>query len=135
MVHIDDLTDAYLLAAKVPAAAGHAFIIAGRERPSVNELVAAVALALGRAEPPRPFHLPAAPVRALAGLCEDLCRPFGLNPPIYRRRVDFFLNNRLYDIRKAENLLGYRPRIALDDGLRGTADWYRAKGMLAAVVF
>jgi nucleoside-diphosphate-sugar epimerase len=133
MVHIDDLVDAYLLAAKVPAAAGQAFIVAGRERPTVNELVAAVALALGRARPPRPFHLPAAPARMLAGLVEDVCRPLRLNPPIYRRRVDFFLNNRLYDIRKAEGVLGFRPRVALEDGLRRTAEWYRAKGKLPAL--
>ncbi len=141
MVHIDDLVDAFLLAARVPEAAGHAFIVAGRERPTVNELVAAVARALGRTEPPRPFHLPATPVRALAGLVEDVCRPLRLNPPIYRRRVDFFLNNRLYDTSKAEGVLGFRPRVALEDGLRRTAEWYRAKGKLlalsasAAVVF
>lgn len=133
MVHIDDLVDAFLLAARVPEAAGHAFLVAGRERPSVGELVVAVARAMGRPEP-RPIHLPVGPVRLAAGLCEDICRPLGLKPPIYRRRVDFFTNNRLYDIRKAERTLGYRPRIGLAEGLRRTAEWYRSKGMLGAAV-
>ena len=31
---------------------------------------------------------------------------------------------------KAKRVLGYRPRVALDDGLRATADWYRAQGLL-----
>lgn len=129
MVHIDDLVDAFLLAAEVPEAAGHAFIVAGRERPSVGELMAAVARALGRPEP-RPIRLPVGPVRLAAALCEDVCRPLGLKPPLYRRRVDFFTNNRLYDISKAERILGYRPKVRLQDGLRATAEWYRAKGML-----
>ena len=74
MVHIDDLVEAFLLAGERPEAAGQAFIIAGAERPSVNELVAVIARTLGRPEP-RPLHLPAAPVRLLAPCLRDRLRP------------------------------------------------------------
>ena len=36
------------------------------------------------------------------------------------------------DITKAESLLGYRPHIAFEDGLRLTVDWYRTAGTAAA---
>jgi dihydroflavonol-4-reductase len=129
MVHVRDLADAFLLAARRPEAAGQAFLIAGAERPSVNELVAAVARAQGLPEP-RPIHLPAAPVRHLAHACEVVCRPLGVSPPLYRRRVDFFLLNRRYDTAKAERLLGFRPSVPLDEGLAETIAWCRARGLL-----
>jgi dihydroflavonol-4-reductase len=129
MVHVRDLAEAFLLAARRPEAAGQAFLIAGDERPSVNELVAAVARAQGLPEP-RPLHLPAAPVRHLAHACEVLCRPIGVSPPLYRRRVDFFLLNRQYDTAKARRLLGFRPAVRLEDGLGETIAWCRVQCLL-----
>lgn len=133
MVHIDDLVDAFMLAAQRPEAAGEAFIIAGAEKPSLNELVGLVAGTLGR--PVRePIHLPAKPIRALAHACEIVCRPFKISPPLYRRRVDFFTNERRYDIGKATRLLGYVPKVPLKRGLADTAAWYRLQGLLLAAV-
>lgn len=130
MVHIDDLVQAFLLAGERPEAAGEAFIIAGPERPSVNELVSVIARVQGRPAP-RPIHLPAAPIRLLAHGCELVFTPLGLKPPIYRRRVDFFLNNRQYDTGKAERLLGYRPAVSLESGIRQTLAWCREQRLLS----
>ena len=47
----------------------------------------------------------------LAGaLCEAVCAPFGIEPPIYRRRVDFFTKSRAFDITRAR--AGARLRAA-----------------------
>lgn len=129
MIYIDDLVDAFLLAARRPEAPGQAFIIGGAEVPTLGELVAAIGRALGRPEP-RPVFLPAAPVRLLAHGVEIVCRPFGLSPPIYRRRVDFFLNDRRYATGKANRLLGFAPGVSLDEGLRRTAEWYKGRQLL-----
>src|SRR3954470_7539777 len=129
MVHVDDLVDAFLLAARRPGAAGQAFIVAGAERPTLAELVAAIAQALGLPAP-RPVYVPAGPVRLLAHACELACRPLGVEPPLYRRRVDFFLNDRRYDTGKAERLLGFRPRVGLEDALGRTLAWCRSCGLL-----
>jgi len=53
-----------------------------------------------------------------------------VEPPIYRRRLDFFTKDRAFDISKAREGLGYEPRVPLDQGLRITAQWYREKGWL-----
>jgi nucleoside-diphosphate-sugar epimerase len=58
------------------------------------------------------------------------CRPFGIEPPLYRRRVDFFIKDRAFDISKARRLLSYEPQVDLDTGLRLTAEWYRAQNLL-----
>ncbi|HEY8520682.1 MAG TPA: NAD-dependent epimerase/dehydratase family protein [Gammaproteobacteria bacterium] len=129
LVYIDDLTDAFVLAGESPDAAGEAFLIGGPEIPSLNELLATLSEILGR-DGRRIVRLPAKPMWAAGWLCEAVCRPLGLKPPIYRRRVEFFINNRAYRINKARDLLGYSPRVRIDDGLRATAAWYREQGLL-----
>lgn len=129
LVHIDDLVQGLLLAGEVEGVAGEAFIIAGGERPSLNELVTTLAGVLGN-DDPTITRLPARPVRLLAHVCELVCQPIGVAPPIYRRRIDFFINNRAYDIAKARRLLGYQPRVGLVEGLEQTAAWYRANDLL-----
>lgn len=129
LVHIDDLVQALLLAGEVDGVAGEAFIIAGAELPTLNELVTTLAGVLGN-DNPTILRLPARPVRLLAHLCELVCQPIGVTPPIYRRRIDFFINNRAYNIAKARRLLGYQPRVGLVEGLERTAAWYRAHHLL-----
>ncbi|HZB27853.1 MAG TPA: hypothetical protein VE282_04760, partial [Gemmatimonadales bacterium] len=59
-----------------------------------------------------------------------ICVPFGIEPPIYRRRVDFFTKSRAFTIEKARRMLGYAPEVDLETGFRCTIDWYRANGLL-----
>jgi hypothetical protein len=46
-------------------------------------------------------RLPVWPFWLAGALCEAVCVPFGVEPPIYRRRVKFFTNNRWFDISRA----------------------------------
>ena len=62
--------------------------------------------------------------------CERLCKAFGVAPPLYPRRVEFFAKDRAFDTAKSRRLLGFEPRIDLDEGLRRTAEWYRTEGLL-----
>ncbi len=131
LVYIDDLIDAFVLAATEPGVGGEAFIVGGPERPSLNDVTRTLADLLGQKDQ-RVVRLPASPVRLLGHACEIVCRPFGIDPPLYRRRVDFFINNRAYDTTKAERRLGYRPSVTMREGLRRTAAWYAERGLLPA---
>jgi nucleoside-diphosphate-sugar epimerase len=73
------------------------------------------------------------PVYAAAALCEAICGRLGIEPPLHRRRVGFFTHHREFDIGKARRLLSYEPRVPLGEGLRRTAAWYAANGLLAPV--
>jgi hypothetical protein len=75
--------------------------------------------------------VPVWPVYAAAALCEALCSRLGIEPPLHRRRVGFFTHHREFDIGKARRVLAYEPRVTLIDGLRRTAVWYAAAGLLA----
>ena len=128
LVYIDDLVDGFLLALDRPEAAGETFIIAGPGSISQDDLAREVARAASGSV--WPFHIPAWPIQRLGDLVEAICVPFGVEPPIHRRRVDFWVKNRSFSIEKARRLLGYAPKVAVVDGIRQTADWYRENGWL-----
>lgn len=127
-VYIDDLVDAFVLAMEAQAAAGEVFIIGGPRYLPLRDYVGAAAKALGR-KPPR-LHLPYAPLYQLARTVEVLCAPLGLQPPLHRRRLTFFKHNRAFTSAKAQEKLGYQPKIDLDEGFRRTVSWYRETGLL-----
>lgn len=126
LTYIDDLVEGFRLCGEVPQAAGQTFILAGGEVPTLNEIAGLIA-ADANVPPPR-LHLPVWPFWLAGAACEALCAPFGIEPPLYRRRVDFFTKSRAFDISKARAELGYRPSVELREGIRRTLAWYRAAG-------
>jgi nucleoside-diphosphate-sugar epimerase len=49
-----------------------------------------------------------------------VCVPLGLEPPIYRRRVEFYTKSRAFDIARARREIGYAPRVGLREGINRT---------------
>jgi nucleoside-diphosphate-sugar epimerase len=128
LTHVEDVARGFLLAAETPLAVGEAFILAGERYTTVRELVELVAARAGR-RPPW-LRLPARPVYAAAVLCELFCRPLGIEPPLHRRRLDFYLKNRAFKTEKARRVLGWEPQVPLEQGIDETLAWYRARGWL-----
>ncbi|HMF59145.1 MAG TPA: NAD-dependent epimerase/dehydratase family protein [Vicinamibacterales bacterium] len=128
LTYIDDLVEGFRLCASVPAAAGRTYILAGAEVTTLNELVTIVAEE-AHVKPPG-MHLPVWPVWVAGALCEAVCVPFGIEPPLYRRRVDFFTKSRAFDISRARAELGYAPKVGLHEGVARTLAWYRSNGWL-----
>lgn len=128
LTHVKDVVSGFARAAEVPAARGNAFILAGARYTTVRELIDLIAREAGV---PSPWlKLPATPMVAAAAVCEAVCRPLGIEPPLYRRRLDFFLKHRAFTIDKAREVLGWQPRIGLEDGIRETLAYYRGQGWL-----
>jgi len=127
-VYIDNLVDAFVAAMAPGAGAGEAYIIADEEYVSIRELVERTARALDREVSIPQF--PILPLIVAGHVCEKVCKPFGINPPIFPRRVDWFRQVRAFRIDKAKRDLGYNPTIGLDEGLRRTAEWYIREGYL-----
>jgi dihydroflavonol-4-reductase len=129
MVHVDDMVRGLMLAGSHPNAPGEAFIIAGAEAPTLNEIANSVADAMGVQ---RPFlHLPIWPIYAAAVLCEAVCVRLGVEPILHRRRIGFFTHHREFDISKARRLIAYEPRTTLSEGLYRTAKWYASAGLIS----
>jgi nucleoside-diphosphate-sugar epimerase len=127
-VYIDDLVDGFVLALERPEAVGEAFILGGPEYLSQSALAVLVARHTGGRV--LPFRVPAWPLQVAGSLCEAVCVPLGVEPPLHRRRVDFWTKSRAFRIEKARRLLGYAPRVGVEEGVATTAAWYREAGWL-----
>jgi nucleoside-diphosphate-sugar epimerase len=128
LVHVDDLVEGIILCGTRPQALGQVFILAGPQAPTLNEITALIAKATNVAPPF--LKIPVAPVYAAGWLCEMLCIPFGIEPPLHRRRVGFFTHHREFDCSNAARRIGYAPRVGPAEGIRRTAEWYRRQGLL-----
>jgi nucleoside-diphosphate-sugar epimerase len=128
LTFIDDLIDGFMLVSSHERALGKVFTIAGPGYTTLNELVATLAEVL---ECPVPrWRIPLAPVLWASVVCEKLCLPLGISPPLYPRRVEFFKLSRAFSTKRAQELLGYAPKVGLREGLGRTAEWYRQQGLL-----
>lgn len=128
LTYIDDLVEGFRLCGEVPDAGGRTYILAGGEVTTLAELIGLIAEE-ARVGPPR-VRLPVWPFWIAGAACEAICAPLGLEPPIYRRRVDFFTKSRAFDISRARTELGYQPQVSLRDGIGRTLAWYRQAGWL-----
>ncbi len=127
-LYIDHLVDAMLLAQEKGRGDGQAYLIADEEYVTIEVLDRRTAIALG-VEVKIP-HYPLLPLIIAGHICEKICKPFHVKPPIFPRRVDWYRQNRAFDIGKAKRDLGYNPTVSLDEGLKRTADWYKEEGYL-----
>jgi nucleoside-diphosphate-sugar epimerase len=128
LTYIDDLVEGFRQCGEHPAAAGRTYIIAGGEVTTLNEVMAVIAAAAG-VRPPA-IHLPVWPFWIAGAACEAICVPLGIEPPLYRRRVDFFTKSRAFDITRARTEIGYAPRVGLREGVTRTLAWYRQHAWL-----
>jgi nucleoside-diphosphate-sugar epimerase len=128
LTYVDDVVEGLRLCGETVAAAGRTYILAGARYTTLKDLVAAIARELN--VPPPRIHLPIWPVWLAGALCEALCVPLRIEPPLYRRRVDFYRKSRAFDITRARRELGFEPRVDLEMGIRQTIAWYRERGLL-----
>jgi nucleoside-diphosphate-sugar epimerase len=99
-------------------------VVVGDRRPvTVRELVDTLAELLG-ARPPRSVPLPL--LAFAARTAEALFRPLRREPPISTRSLKFFTGNTAFDVRRAEEVLGFVARDELASGLRRTIEWSRS---------
>ena len=128
LTYIDDLVEGIVLMGKIPGIEGEVITLAGERYTTLSDLVQIIAEILD--VPVSTRHYPVWPLWMAGAICESLCRPFRINPPIFRRRVDFFIKDRAFDISKARRILGYQPKIDLKTGLTKSAHWYKEQGLL-----
>ena len=129
LVHVDDLANTVLLAGITPAALGEAFISASDEPISIEDMSQIIAHNLGTKV--RTVRLPIQPFYWAADLCALICPPLRIQPPIYRRRVDFYTKDRKFDNSKIKKYLDYEYNYDNEKGLEETTLWYLNQGLLA----
>lgn len=126
--YIDDLTDGIILCAEHPQAEGQRFILCSNEYGTLKDLAATIACEL-KVKAPN-FAPPIGPLMLAAKVCEALCKPFGIDPPLHTRRVEFFVKSRAFDNTKARTMIGYDPKISTQEGVKRTIKWYEDNDLL-----
>jgi nucleoside-diphosphate-sugar epimerase len=125
--YIDNVVDGVLLALRSPAAAGETFNLSDGAAVTYREFYSRYAAMLGRE------RLPVYP----AWLARGAVSPPGrwlrsvLGKPVPGPwSYHFRFNPSRFSIAKARRLLGYVPRIDLDEGMRRTEQWLREQGYI-----
>lgn len=96
--YVDDMVNALMLALERPEAVGESFNVGN-----------------------------ARAVTTIFGLAEIVCRVLGSTSEIvFKPPLSADIELRIPETKKAEDLLGYKAKVDLEEGIRRTADWYRA---------
>lgn len=111
-IYVDNLIEALVLAARKKDAVNNDFIIGDEDVPKMKEILGEMAEIIGS----KPIRL------YIPKIIASLFLP--------NRRVRFLTENKKYKIDKAKRILGYKPKIKLEEGLQKTYDWYRQNGYL-----
>jgi len=127
-IHIDDLCDAFVRCAADPVAIGKTYIVADEQAITLNQVTDILAQALAVAPPG--FRLPLTVLYAASVVCEFACKPFGLSPPLHRRRASWFASDRAFDASKVRRELGFMSKTGPEVGLSDMVRSYREAGWI-----
>jgi nucleoside-diphosphate-sugar epimerase len=128
-VYIDDMTEALIRCGRLPQASWECFHIAGRHPVTIAQLADAIGHTIG-ARPTRGW-IPLAAALPLATAGDFLPARLRHLAPLTRSRLDFLTHSRVYDVTKAERILGFSASISLTTGLARTVSWYAHQGYLS----
>lgn len=125
-VYVDDLVAGVVAAATHDDASGQVFTLSGGVGVPTREFFGHYAGALGQRIPTAP--LPVARGAARAGRLLGRLRPGDTD--VNAHAITFLDRRGTYAIGKARDVLGWAPRVGLDEGMPRTLAWLRAEGAL-----
>jgi len=128
LLYISDLIQGLNLATTVDEAVGKIFLLSGKDALTTSAMVEIISAQLGKTVPR--IRLPLLPFLALATVTEKICRPMGIQPPLHRRRMDFFRKSFRFSQEQSRKVMSFVPRVSFQEGVAETARWYQAMGYL-----
>ena len=110
MLALENLTDFLVLCLKHPGASGETFLLSDGEDVSTPQLIRLIAGHMGHSA--RLIPLPAGLIRAGAGLLGK------------KALADRLVGSLKVDSSKSRRVLGWRPPLSVDAGIKDTVQWY-----------
>ncbi len=123
MVHVQDVVQAALLAATVPAADGQCYIVTDPRPYSTREIYELICQSLGKGIPG--WHIPVGTLRALGRLGDIIGRASGRRFLLDSEALDKLIGSAWYSSERIRRDLGYCPCISFEDALPEMVAWYR----------
>jgi nucleoside-diphosphate-sugar epimerase len=125
--YVDNVVDGLVLLGERPEAAGQVFTISDGVGVSCSEFFGHHHRMLGRRGP---LVLPTSVAIALAEPAGRLERLRGRRSELNAISMRYLARPGTYSIDKARRVLGYEPRVGLEEGMRLTEAWLRREGLL-----
>jgi nucleoside-diphosphate-sugar epimerase len=127
LIYVDDLVDAIVAATSAPGVEGLAMAVWDGEPVTASEFFNRYSSMLGKG-PVRTAPLPL--VQLAAAGSELVARVTGRPPTVSREAIRYISRQAAYPNRRARDLLGWEPRVGLDEGMNRTEDWLAEQGLL-----
>ena len=128
LIHVEDLVAFMVHAAQQQSTLGEVYICGNDTHISFKDMVTVIAERLGKKA--SFLRLPVTPFFVLGDICEAICKPLNIEPPIYRRRVAFFTKDRSFNTEKMRDHAGFNCKYSNQDGIRLLCEWYQQQGWL-----
>ena len=127
-VYVDDLVEGIVRAAEAETAAGRVITLSGGIGVPTGEFFDNYARMLGRRRVPTG---PTAPLLAFAAAQDRVARVRGTVNEVTPAAMRYLAQRRgTYSIATARELLGWEPRVGIEEGMARTGQWLRAEGLL-----
>jgi nucleoside-diphosphate-sugar epimerase len=127
LVYIDDLVECIALALADPAARGHAVTAWDGAPITARDYFDRYARLLGQ---DGVRCVPGPLLHAAAGALELRARIAGRPADVTREAIRYISRRAVYPNDRARELLGWEPRVTIDEGMRRTEVWLRTEGLL-----
>lgn len=128
MVHVDDVVELITVLASHDGAVGQVFNCAADPVPTWRDVLSGYAGLAGRSGW---LGVPVAPVRTISRVLARLA-PSGTPAAELPGLIDFLTGRRRFRVDKAADLLGWRPRVTLEEGLASCVPYLTEQGLLPA---
>lgn len=128
LIHVEDLVAFMVHASQQQSTLGEVYICGNNSDISFKDMVIIIAERLGKKA--KFLRLPVTPFFVLGDICEAICKPLNIEPPIYRRRVAFFTKDRSFNTEKMRQQAGFECKYSNEQGIQLLCDWYRQQGWL-----
>jgi nucleoside-diphosphate-sugar epimerase len=126
-VYIEDLVDGILAANLTDAASGQVITLSGGHGVTTREYFGRIAAMIGQRRVP---CAPTVPLLVLAGAQAAIERLTGTAGEVNPNAIRYLTRSGTYSIEKARGLLGFAPKVGLQEGMRRSESWLREEGMI-----
>jgi nucleoside-diphosphate-sugar epimerase len=123
MVYVSDVVDAMISASENEKAVGERFVIGHEYSPTYREIIETTAEILGR---PSPYwSIPYMIAKPFAVLIQKAASVFNMEPFPFSDYLEYTVLDGVLDISKAKRVLGFDPKVGLQEGMIQTVSWFR----------
>lgn len=126
-VYVGNLIDALVLAGTQDKALNQDFIIGDHPCPTMKDILSSMYKIMNKKYPD--LYIPNG-IAKIIGLVFDEIQNYGLSMPLSLQRVKFLTESKKFSVVKGQELLGFIPKMNLDDGIKKTYNWYLENGLI-----